>query len=318
VNDGGDTKRLEAGENRQAFQNLESTYDITAHAGAGLAITGPYAQAGSTISDFSSRDRSSTAADSRGADAFPPTASVPSRLSLSAEIRAARVPATWPRDRRDRFLPIDKLDKILTQERVRQELESNLEQSGAMPEDLDYLTKQVYNIASFPKDSKPDALKTTRKKLFAILVMMERVPIIRDFIDGGIFDCHLPFLPGPDEDLCRKLGDGTLAPVISPSTEQGSAWGPPQTDLFLEYQWQMLAPYFKMCCEKEPKVLDYILENKRVLPFFEDDDPNVNSILLGGMAEVYKVKIHPAHHNMCHPEAYVCCPSPSLVEALAE
>jgi hypothetical protein len=82
-----------------------------------------------------------------------------------------------------RFLPVSKLDTIVTIPSIYAELR----RSGVMS-DLTWLSHQVWCRVDLSNGK-----TTTRHKLFAILCLMEKAEEIVSFITEGILDLHLPF-----------------------------------------------------------------------------------------------------------------------------
>jgi hypothetical protein len=190
-----------------------------------------------------------------------------------------------------KFLPLDQLDKIVTADRVKRELQKcNI----VPPRELDYYTGQIWGITKSPNP-------TSRRKIFAILVLIQKVASILDFIKHGLYDKHLPFIltegPGPGHSqLSRKRNGGAIEPI--PFCQDPNVWPTYLLECFQNYQWQLLAPYFELSAKSQPKVLHYNLEANSILPFTEVDKENT-SAHRGGFGDVWRVKIHPAHHNCC-------------------
>ncbi|RDL36219.1 uncharacterized protein BP5553_06831 [Venustampulla echinocandica] len=203
---------------------------------------------------------------------------------------------------KEEYLPIDALDRIVTRSRVRWEL-SRLDVKVVPPDKLDSLTDDVWKVASpsaVPSCSMskfPDK-ETTRKKIFAILGLMEKYPEIVNFIQEGLHDNDLPFIlsngpyPGSRQ-LDRKGSDGKLRPI-----QLFNKWRLSERESFNNYQWQLIAPYFHLSTKPNQKVQHYNFEEHRiVLPYIEDDEGKRGNA--GGYGDVWRVKIHPAHHNGC-------------------
>lgn len=198
------------------------------------------------------------------------------------------------------FLPIDALERIVTKDSVREEL-ANVT-PVIPPEQLDKLTDQIWEVTQVrsPLPSKTSSKKTTRRKIFAILALMKKVSQIVEFVKEDLYDSDLPFkIPeNPHKGLRqleRKGEDGNLY-----SIQLSAKWEIHELEYFDNFQWQFLAPYFQLSTEKVPKILHYNLENRTIMPFIEDHEVKHT----GGYGDVWKVKIHPAHHNHC--EDSVC------------
>jgi hypothetical protein len=190
------------------------------------------------------------------------------------------------------FLPIDALERIVSKKRIRQELARlNPER---LPEQLDNLTAQIWEVNPTSR-SKASSKKTTRRKLFAILALIEKLDQIVEFIKEGLYDIDLPFVLSTGSrkglrQLDRKGEDGELHPI-----SLFADWKTIELEYFNNSQWELLAPYFHLSTKKDPKILHYNLENETIMPFTEDHEVKHT----GGYGDVWKVKIHPAHHNHC-------------------
>ncbi|KAI0127542.1 kinase-like domain-containing protein [Xylariales sp. AK1849] len=210
---------------------------------------------------------------------------------LAESIRAALI-FTAGRDKKE-FLPIDSLDKIITSRSVRQELD-NLGQSFPT-DDLDTATRDIWELRPIPR-VKTSIKQTTRRKIFAVLVLLQKVETIVAFIKEGLHDSDLPFVlsEGSRKGLRQmevKGKDGKRNPIQSFAN-----WKIAELESFNHYQWQLLAPYFELNGKQNPKVPHYCLDSHTILPFIEDEENTHSS---GGYGDVWRVKIHPAHHNGC-------------------
>ncbi|KAE8448390.1 hypothetical protein EG329_009634 [Mollisiaceae sp. DMI_Dod_QoI] len=221
--------------------------------------------------------------------------------NLGESIRAALEVSQFREGKK--FLPNNSLEEIITRERVRKEL-SHLK--VVQCDGLDSLTDEILKVTS-PSSSKSSGKETTRMRIFAILGLMEKIEEIVYFVKGDLHDCDLPFIlreglrPGTLR-LCRKCKGGKLSsiPLFVPDK-----WRTHDLELFDTYQWQLLAPYFQLSTDTNRKVLHYNLEeNSIILPFIEDDEiTRGHRRAEGGYGEVWRVKIHPAHHNCCSDSA---------------
>jgi hypothetical protein len=190
---------------------------------------------------------------------------------------------------RKEFLPLDALRDIVTGNRVRRELEK----LGIIrPEKLDQLTDKIWGVAS-----PSPGIKTTRRKILAILALIKKVAKIVDFIEEDLYDSDLPFtlsngkIPGSRQ-LDRKRKNGKLEAI-----QLFNIWEVHELESFEHNQWHLLAPYFHLSAKKDPKVWHYNLDNRIILPFTEDNEVRHEG---GGFGDVWKVTMHPAHHNYCH------------------
>ncbi|KAK4215503.1 hypothetical protein QBC37DRAFT_419054 [Rhypophila decipiens] len=222
-------------------------------------------------------------------------------VDFETAIRAAfKVSAS--RDK-GQYLPNDAFNRIVTRDRVRQEL-ARLVPRTIAADRLDWYTDQVWHTTPPPASSSSrshDPRPTTRRKIFAILALIQRVPDIVRFIDDSdenLHDNDLPFLlsdgPNPGtRQLQRRGRDGNLSPITIVST-----WPAFMLEVFNDYQWKLLPPYFVLSTTTRPEVPHYSFEYGTVLPLIEDEE--IASGNRGGFGDVWKVKIHPAHHNCSH------------------
>ncbi|KAK3313292.1 kinase-like domain-containing protein, partial [Apodospora peruviana] len=145
---------------------------------------------------------------------------------------------------------------------------------------------------------------THRRKLFALLALSEQVRSVKEFVDCGIHDSDLPFImeesksaTGPFyllykwHDLRKSDGADSRKPISC-----FFSWQDSKLENFERNQWQLLAPYFELVGRGYSKVEHYNFADKIILPFIEDSS---DSSTEGGFSNVWRVKIHRAHHNQC-------------------
>ncbi|KAL8381820.1 hypothetical protein RB595_005873 [Gaeumannomyces hyphopodioides] len=225
----------------------------------------------------------------------------------------------WPHNKPlKEFLPFNKLGELITMETVEKELIFH----GIGPAHASELSAKIVDISS-PVAPQPSIYeKTTRRKLFTILVIMEKVPAILDFIQEGLLDKDLPFVYDPatgklpnrrlrsfSPTLCRKPPGGGDAPLVP--VESMRLWKAMEIEYFHSNQWTMLAPFLQLSNQETPKVHHYPLDYHSILPFVAiegPDDASHNGLkemreFTGGFSEVHKIQIHPHHHNLYDPTA---------------
>lgn len=209
--------------------------------------------------------------------------------SLGDELREAYC-ETASKQRSD-FLPIDALDRIVTEDRVREEIEKIA--TGSY-DDSDRDVKHILDASTNPGQ------KTSRKKIFAILALLDKSGAIWDFVKEGIYDIHLPFEKERADgsrknrlELTRRsdTGDSTRIPITA-----FHGWTGAEVTHFERTQWDVHIPIFFLNTEKHPRVRHYTLQESVVLPFIEDDEVKQGG-KMGGFADVWRVKFHPSHHN---------------------
>jgi hypothetical protein len=288
INDYGDAKHLSENRGPSTARSSNgypsSTADLVAHLGSGFA--NPDEAPRFKESDISVLGETLQLREAAGEE----LQSTKEEENLGESIRAA-LQCSAIREGKD-FLPINDLARIVTRKRVRQEL-AKLPQPPP-PEELEYLTDQIWNVAP-SSPSRSSRRKTTRRRIFAILALMEKLGHVADFIKEGLYDSDLPFIlssgtrPGLRQ-LDRRGDDGELHPI-----QLFTKWVIHEREYFDNFQWELLAPYFSLSTKEEPKILHYNLENRIILPFIEDEEVKH----AGGFGDVWRVKIHPAHHNHC-------------------
>ena len=132
------------------------------------------------------------------------------------------------------------------------------------------------------------------RKIFAILLLIDRPVTIKNFIDEEVCDDDLPFSRGGNSKsgvsfLRRRGGEVKCLKNWSRSTVAN----------FLKYQWAVLSPFFHS--RLGPEVLHYRLQEEVILPFTECE-----SAKMGGHGEVFRVKIHRDHHSFKETNTKVC------------
>lgn len=159
------------------------------------------------------------------------------------------------------FIPDDAFKAILSQQAVLSEL------IGYFP---DLPAQEVQKMATRITASGQD-LRLLR--VFGVLVLLDKVDKVVDFL--------------AQEDLTLPLLEFT-SPCFS-------SW--PQSDIeaFERTQWRFFSPVFSNVAKQEDDYID--LEEKMILPYIESWENKKQNHYKGGNSEVWKVKIHDAHHN---------------------
>jgi hypothetical protein len=195
-------------------------------------------------------------------------------LDLQSRLAAARV----SNSNRQTFIPIDKIEALMTEENVRQELSKH---KRKLSEDMEkaILHAVCTHSSMNTKDTSIQVANNSRQKIFAILVLLDKAEEIARFMRAHIADSDLPF---------AKVGSSQLACRGGQLFSGFDDWTPEITDSLLDHQTEVTVPYFSI----SPKASHYSFENSIVLPF-----ESKGAISRGSYSEVYKVKIHPAHHS---------------------
>ncbi|KAF5563376.1 ankyrin repeat [Fusarium phyllophilum] len=204
---------------------------------------------------------------------------VQTTLPLGKVIRQALVQSSCPDEDPDpepaisfpvpKYLPIDELDRIINYRSISDELK-RLELFKE-PE-LSRRALEIQGEAGFNRqeeldpeqtDSRGNTLKyPTRKKIFACLVLLGKVAAITQVLDEGLSDADLPFNLDPDRVKLVKR-DKTFAEPIAAFHN----WMEHEAYMFYTYQWYMLAPYFILADNDEPRVTHCTMSYMIPLPF---------------------------------------------------
>ncbi|KAL2195580.1 kinase-like domain-containing protein, partial [Corynascus similis CBS 632.67] len=128
----------------------------------------------------------------------------------------------------------------------------------------------------------------SRRRLFALLLLNLSAKCIKCFVKCGVTDMDFPFTQDPNSSESTKVhprGDVEYEKPLNCFSE----WKPSEVEWFLHWQHIVASPFFDL----EPgKLYLYTLPKDSVLPFIESERAGE-----GGHAHVWKVLIHPAHHN---------------------
>jgi hypothetical protein len=214
--------------------------------------------------------------------------SLPSKPSVENDAREfmedTLSKAMIPTDRGLReFLPISQLTTIVHEAAVVEELRECLPR---------HITEEAIRLyaAQICSNHAPSF-----RRLFAILVLIGQAHNIPDFIDEGVTDDDLPLVKVPVE----KSRGLDLRSARRPKVELKCIrqWRRFHLQSFEQRQWCLLAPVFN----KDKTAAHCSLHDQDILPFVEDSR-NDNSAKgaekhSGGFGSVFKVKIHPDHHN---------------------
>ncbi|KAM0809590.1 putative Protein kinase domain-containing protein [Seiridium cardinale] len=158
------------------------------------------------------------------------------------------------------FLPQNEIVNVLTKDVIREIIRQKLK-----AQDI-----ELNNLVGIISGTDPKTTPEKLIKIFAILVLIDRVEYIREFIKAKLWDRDLPFTK--KRDLYRPL----------PSYDQED-----KLHMFFDYQWHVDIPTFDLAPDEVHKKR---FHNLTRLPFLETE---VKSY--GGQGEVSKVKVHPAH-----------------------
>ena len=180
-------------------------------------------------------------------------------MSLFQQLRLCLLEC--PLESQKKFLPLNDLNEKITRDSIKRELPP---------------MTQRFNC------NLPDKVLQHAKKVFAILVLMGEPRYIKDLLQEGLKDEHLP--------LQSKRGDNpnVLVSVHGTTFKSFDTWkNEARVGEFLEKQWLVLAPVL------DPTGKHIILDTKCALPFQCIDQKTDR----GALSIVYKGTVHPAHQQ---------------------
>jgi hypothetical protein len=133
--------------------------------------------------------------------------------------------------------------------------------------------------------------RCTFRRIFAILMLIDRPEEVVSFVVNGVDDSYLPLegmprMPeGPQSVfLCLRSTPGTPIPFLR-------SWSAGKCRDFYREQWAVVAPCFEK--PRDGKVRFYDLHDKDVLPWTWQDEEHRG----GGFSKVKHVRIHEQHHD---------------------
>ncbi|KAH8894161.1 kinase-like protein [Thozetella sp. PMI_491] len=184
------------------------------------------------------------------------------------------------------FLPLNRLCSILGEATIRKLL-ADVYPTWTEPR-IDECVSKICG---------PDVPGTGRRRIFAVLVIIEKVKAIDDFIKCEVWDTHLPLDVEHKTNkskgyyLCKK-GDPDL-PNPLPCCR---GWQSKHMRAFKQNQAYMLASYLNL---PGNETYYYKLLPESVLPF-------ISRVHMkgGGFSQVSKVQIHKGHHNFPQTEEF--------------
>ncbi|OHE97894.1 hypothetical protein CORC01_06757 [Colletotrichum orchidophilum] len=178
------------------------------------------------------------------------------------------------------FLPLDALRRIVTPSAVQRLL------GHAFPHFKPKVINSWVSRISGEQDEPKTKVQPKRRKIFAILILMEQVQLIEDFIKNGIDDKNLPL------EIKRNAKQ---KPFIQLQTQEGCVlscfnhWRTKHVNDFVQNQQTICTPFFKL---PGAEVHYYEIKSKTILPFEKYD-----LVQIGGYGSVRKVRIHCAHYS---------------------
>lgn len=203
---------------------------------------------------------------------------------LNVRLRAAiKKSLPWPSEKEPQqwFLPSNELCRLIQPETVRQCLRAeNITNSESTQAIVDYICGTGGNAVE----------RQGARRLFCILLLMEKPRYILEFYGESLFDRDLPLeRERIDQHLFRLVKRGGLQLSCFRS------WDQAYLRSFDECQWWTLAPFLTDDPEQHNSpLLKYHLDERTILPWNHCDflirSPT-------GTSEVRKIQIHPSHHK---------------------
>ena len=201
------------------------------------------------------------------------------------------------------FLPRRQLPKLVNQRSVQEELSYVEEQWGKdahvggtasrSAKAIEDFARIICGVrsAAFGGTSHKRRNKSFRR-IFAILVLMDRSSLIRAFVDEGVSDWDLPLARVPAIDNPAAFELRRKQALHTPLRCFGG-WNHITISTFDEWQWKMIAPVFSRSAGRA--ISHYVLAPDVVLPFMPVEGGGVWR--RGGFGRVSKTDIHADHHN---------------------
>ncbi len=128
------------------------------------------------------------------------------------------------------------------------------------------------------------------RKVFATLLLIEWPGEIRKFIEEGVCDADLPLRKS--EECGKNARAFSLyrkdAPGVSLKCFEG--WKRATVEQFERYQWKLVAPFFSR--GEDDTTRHWVFQDEVILPFIHQEHAHS-----GAHGKVFKVKIHPEHHD---------------------
>lgn len=197
------------------------------------------------------------------------------------------------------FFPMDQVDNLVYEECVIEQLRSDLKHQ------LDDKTIRRYaqKICGSPSAENEEEKPPLFKKIFVILVLSEKTSTILKFLAEEVTDDDLPLLKVPRLDMPATIFDLGRRGKPDVPLECFKTWTSSAIRSFEEWQWTTLAPFFARSERKNVK--HYILQDQVILPFLADSRREGDEFdrleYEGGFGRVFKVDMHPEHHDFHDP-----------------
>jgi len=184
------------------------------------------------------------------------------------------------------FLPLDKLNALITLSSIKAELQRERYKLDEDEQVLTSIAQQVLEVQNV-QDKGPRKKGSSRRRIFGVLVMLQRADAIRQMIAEGLYDSDLPF-QFMNLGVFRRADDCTQSFSIRFFRD----WNFVARGMFEMYQFQMAAPHFVLSWHPGYPVYHYRIPSSNVLPFISDQSMGATKL---GYSRLSKVAIHNAH-----------------------
>lgn len=141
------------------------------------------------------------------------------------------------------------------------------------------------------------------RRIFTVLVIMNRLADIKSFIDDSVSDESLPLVRMSETNSRStfQLGSNRISKRRVQQLACFANWDAIDIWTFEEWQWTTLSPVLERGRRRDVKHLN--LRDELSLPFTTDSRHSSQAhVIEGGFSTVFKVHIHPANHRFHGPE----------------
>ncbi|KAG4436080.1 hypothetical protein IFR05_008436 [Cadophora sp. M221] len=214
---------------------------------------------------------------------------IESRQSLSLQDQFVEA-LVRPNSRRKGFFPMALIPQLVTRSCVIQELSQSLKST--------HNVRQIEELADSICEERQE--HKSFRKIFAVLVLIERSSSISKFVVEGVDDSNLPLVKcygGPKESSFELRMEHKKEKKL----ECFDDWTHFFLNAFEEWQWTTVSPFFYKGIDKE--VRHFTLKESIMLPFTADSrrdsgTESQDAVIDGGFSRVFKVNIHSDHHDI--------------------
>ncbi|RFN49034.1 protein kinase [Fusarium flagelliforme] len=215
-------------------------------------------------------------------------------IGLPTRIRKASVSSSHPDYQKDKFLPTNAIDELLSPETVRKAIAKcakyqKYSEVRRFRDSTSDIQGDVASICSPQTTDQGQPLKgKSFRKIFIILALLKKASVVTWFIDEGICDDDLPLRRQPETGIKWQPVRSSGVPLPKKVLRKSFF------EKFIEKQWLVLAPCFRPSSD-DAKDNPQRLTEKHIPPFI-----SWSLIGEGGFGTVYEIGIHPGQHKFSH------------------